>query len=189
MNKISSALLGALLALAPAAKADAQVFSPTFQAPYTSSDVGLYISDFEDQLGIEGILRRGMGAYDVGLRLGLVEGALLLGVDARNPLSIAGTAPLGIALTFGGQGAVGISNLFGAQAGLSIGHAFRFPELTVTPYVHPRVVFLSGDPVNEGLGVRADLGVDVALRPNYVLRLGANLGDGADWGIGLALRR
>ena len=189
MKKISSALLGALLALASATAADAQVFSPTFQAPYMSNDVGLYISDFEDELGIEGILRRGMGSYDLGFRLGLVEDAVLLGIDARNPLSIAGTAPLAIAFTVGGQGALGDANVFGAQAGLSIGAALRAPEVTVTPYVHPRAVVLFGDVVDEGLDVRADLGVDVALRPNFILRLGANLGDGADWGVGLALRR
>ncbi|MBD0321530.1 MAG: hypothetical protein ICV87_14435 [Gemmatimonadetes bacterium] len=135
MKKIS-AVLGALLALA-ASGAQAQVFSPTFQAPYRSNDVGLYISDFEDGLGIEGILRRGMGSYDLGLRLGLVEDAILLGADARSPLSIAGTAPLAIALTFGGQAALGDANVFGAQAGLSIGHAFALPEATITPYIHP----------------------------------------------------
>ena len=189
MNKISSALLGALLALALATSAGAQVFSPTFQAPYMGNDVGLYISDVENELGIEGILRRGMGGYDLGLRLGFAEDAILLGADARTPLNIAGTAPLGIALTFGGQGALGDSNAFGAQAGLSIGHAFRIPELTVTPYIHPRAVLLFGDLEDEGLDARAELGVDVALRPNFILRLGANLGAGADYGFGLALRR
>jgi hypothetical protein len=189
MKKIPSALLGALLALATAARAEAQVFSPTFQAPYMSNDVGLYVSDFEDELGIEGILRRGMGGYDVGLRLGFAEDALLLGADFRRPLSIAGTAPLGIALTFAGQGALGDANGFGAQAGLSIGHAFRMPELTVTPYIHPRAVVLFGDVEDEGFEPRADFGVDVALRPNFIVRFGANLGRGADYGFGLALRR
>lgn len=180
------ALIAALLTLATSARA--QVFSPTFQAPYSSSDVGLYISDFEDELGIEGILRRGMGTYDLGLRLGLVEDAVLLGADVRSPLSIAGTAPLAIAFTAAGQAALGDGNVFGAQAGLSVGHAFRFPELTATPYVHPRAALLFGAG-DEEFKALADVGLDVALRPNFILRFGANLGDGADWGIGLALRR
>lgn len=188
MKKISSVVLGALLALA-ASGAHAQVFSPTFQAPYQSNDVGLYISNFEDELGIEGILRRSMGSYDLGLRLGLVEGSILLGVDARNPLSIAGTAPLALALTLGGQAALGDANAFGAQVGLSIGHAFVLPGATVTPYIHPRAAVLFGAGNNE-FEPLADVGVDVALRPNFIVRFGANLtGEPADFGIGLALRR
>jgi hypothetical protein len=182
------AVIAALLALA-ATEARAQVFSPTFQAPYARSDVGLYVSDFENELGIEGILRRSMGTYDLGLRLGFADDAVLLGADLRNPLTIAATAPLGVALTFGGQAALGDANLFGAQAGLSVGYAFRSPELTVTPYIHPRVALLFGDVPDETLDVRADLGVDVEFRPSLVLRFGANLGDGADYGIGLAVRR
>jgi hypothetical protein len=34
------------------------------------------------------------------------------------------------------------------------------------------------------------VGLDVAFRPNFILRFGANLADqGADWGLGLSLRR
>lgn len=189
MKKLSSALLPALLTLAATA-VQAQLFTPTFQSPYQSSDVGLYLSEdvFPDNLGIEGILRRNMGSYDLGLRLGLTGDALLLGVDTRNPLAIAGTAPLAIALTLAGQGAIGDSNVFGGQVGLSIGHAFRLPEATVTPYIHPRAALLFGD-AEDNFEALADLGVDVELRPNFVIRFGANLAEGADFGIGLALRR
>jgi hypothetical protein len=187
MKKITSIVLALLLAVV-ASRASAQVFSPTFQSPYRSNDVGLYLSDFESELGIEGILRRSMGSYDLGLRLGLVNDNVLVGIDARNPLSIQGTAPLGIALTFGGQGAFGDANLLGAQVGLSIGHAFRFPEVSVTPYIHPRAALFLGDSEDD-FEVLADLGVDVELRPNFVLRFGANLAEGADLGIGLAIRR
>ena len=188
MKKISSVVLGLVLTVFAASKGHAQVFSPTFQSPYQSSDVGLYISDFESELGIEGILRRNFGTYDLGLRLGIVEDAVLLGVDARNPLTIAGTAPLGVAVTFGGQAALGDSNLFGAQVGLSVGYAFRTPELTVTPYIHPRAALLFNEDDSD-FEALADVGVDVALRPNFILRFGANLAEGADFGIGLAIRR
>lgn len=189
MKKLSSVLLAALLTSAASA-AHAQIFTPTFQSPSRSSDIGLYLSEdvFPDNLAIEGILRRNMGNYDLGLRLGLTGDALLLGVDARNPIAIAGTAPLAIALTLAGQGAIGDSNVFGGQVGLSIGHAFRFPEATVTPYVHPRAALLFGD-AEDSFEALADLGVDVELRPNFILRFGANLAEGADFGIGLALRR
>lgn len=189
MKKLSSVLFAALLTIAAPA-AHAQIFTPSFQSPYQSSDVGLYLSDdvFPGNLGIEGILRRDMGSYDLGLRLGLTGDALLLGVDARNPLAIAGTAPLAIALTLGGQGAIGDGNVFGGQVGLSVGHAFRFPDATVTPYIHPRAAVLFGD-ADDNFEALADLGVDVELRPNFIIRFGANLAEGADFGIGLALRR
>jgi len=189
MKKHSTVLLAALLTLA-ATTAQAQIFTPTFQSPYRGSDVGLYLSEdvFPGNLGIEGVLRRGMGSYDLGLRLGLTGDALLLGADVRSPLAIAGTAPLAIALTGAGQGAIGESNVFGVQVGLSVGHAFRLPEATVTPYIHPRAAVLFGD-AEDNFEALADLGVDVELRPNFIIRLGANLAEGADFGIGLALRR
>lgn len=178
------------LALASAEPARAQVFTPTFQAPTRGgSDIGLYISDFGD-IAIEGIARRSVGSYDLGLRLGIADDVILAGLDTRSPLRLAGTAPLDLALTFGGQGVFGDGTAFGAQVGLSVGHTFAAPELSITPYIHPRASVFFGDVIDEGFHPQADVGVDVAFRPNLILRFGANLADeGADWGLGLSFRR
>jgi hypothetical protein len=171
----------------------AQIFTPTFQSTARSSDIGLYLSDGPGDLAIEGIWRRNFGTGDLGLRAGfadVADGALLLGVDWRQPLNLQ-TAPLDLAITLGAQGVIGGVDGFGGQVGLGIGHTFAEEGLRFTPYVHPRVAIVSsiGDNSDTELDVLADLGVDLDFSPNLSVRLGVNLGDGADWGIGLALRR
>jgi hypothetical protein len=174
-------------------EARAQVFTPTFQSTARGSDIGLYLSDGPGQLAIEGIWRRNFGTGALGLRAGFADvgnGDVLLGVDWRQPLSL-GTPPLDLALTLGAQGALGDVSGVGGQVGLDIGHTFAETGVRITPYVHPRVAVVSAldDQANAELKVLADLGADFDFSPNLSLRLGVNLGDGADWGIGLALRR
>lgn len=171
----------------------AQIFTPTFQGTARSSDIGLYLSDGPGDLALEGIWRRNFGTGDLGLRAGFADvgdGALLLGVDWRQPLNLQ-TAPLDLAITLGAQGVVGDVDGFGGQVGLAIGHTFAEEGLRFTPYIHPRVALVAAvaDDSDAELDVLADLGVDVDFTPNLSVRLGVNLGDGADWGIGLALRR
>lgn len=171
----------------------AQIFTPTFQSTARSSDIGLYLSDGPGDLALEGIWRRNFGSGDLGLRAGFADvsdGALLLGVDWRQPLNLQ-TAPLDLIVTLGAQGVIGDASGFGGQIGLGIGHTFAESELRITPYIHPRVAIVTG--INDGsdaeLDVLADVGVDLDFTPNLSVRFGVNLGDGADWGIGLALRR
>jgi len=195
MKKHSLAAVSVLAAVVmAAAPARAQVFTPTFQSTERSNDIGLYLSDGPGALAVEGIWRRGLGTGDLGLRAGFADagdGLLLLGADWRQPLAL-DTQPVDLALTFGGQLAVGDVSGFGAQAGVVFGHTFVEEGLHVTPYVHPRIAVASavgnGDSDTE-LDVLADLGADFRFAPNLVLRVGVNLGDGADWGIGLAWRR
>ncbi|HYH81886.1 MAG TPA: hypothetical protein VEX86_18910 [Longimicrobium sp.] len=183
----AAAVLGAL-------PANAQVFTPTFQSTARGSDIGLYLSDGPGELAIEGIWRRNFGVGDLGLRAGfadLADGVILLGVDWRQPLAL-GTAPLDVNVTLGAQGAFGDVNGVGGQIGLAVGHTFtETPGVRITPYIHPRVAVVTAlaDDADPQLEVLADLGADFDFSPNLSLRLGVNLGDGADWGIGLALRR
>jgi hypothetical protein len=182
----------AVMALGGAGEAGAQVFTLPFQAPRISNDVGVYVNDGPGDLAIEGILRRGA----LGLRLGFADvadgGALLAGVDYRRPLGLAGTEPIDLALTLGGQAMLGDADGFGAQVGLSLGYTFTSPELTVTPYLHPRLAVVKidtgADDDEAELEAMADLGIDLGFSPNLALRFGANLGEGANWGIGLAWR-
>ena len=182
----------AVMALGGAAEAGAQVFTLPFQPPRISNDVGVYVNDGPGDLAIEGILRRGA----LGLRVGFADvadgGALLAGIDYRSPLRLAGTAPVDLALTLGGQAMLGDADGFGAQVGLSLGYTFTSPELTVTPYLHPRLAVVKLDTGAEDdeaeLEALADLGIDLGFSPNLALRFGANLGEGANWAVGLAWR-
>jgi hypothetical protein len=174
-------------------QAQAQVFTLPFQSTARGNDIGLYLSDGPGELAIEGIWRRGFGTGDLGLRAGFADvgdGDLLLGVDWRQPLNL-DTPPLDLAVTLGAQGAFGDASGVGGQIGLDIGHTFAETGVRITPFIHPRVAIVSaldGDSDAE-LKVLADLGADFDFSPNLSLRVGANLGEGADWGIGLAWRR
>lgn len=181
-------------AMLSASGVEAQVFTPTFMAPRSSSDLGIYLNDGPGDFSVEGIMRRAGGGYDLGLRLGVAEilddAALLLGGELRNPLAL-GTAPLDLAFTAGVQGVIGEVDAIGLQAGLSIGHTFVSPGLAITPYLHPRIGMIDGWGANDDfdLEVLADLGVDVQFNGNLALRLGIPLEEhGSDWGIGLAWR-
>jgi len=136
------------------------------------------------------MLRRSLGGGDLGLRVGFAsdngDDVLLLGADYRNPLRVPGAQPLALAFTVGAQAGLLDANAFGVQGGVSIGYTFS--EVKLTPYVHPRLVLTSVDD-DTNLDVDADLGFDLDVTRQLQLRLGVNLGDGADWGVGLAFRR
>jgi hypothetical protein len=196
MKKHSFAAASVLAAVVmAAAPARAQVFTLPFQSTERGgSDIGIYLSDSPGDLAVEGIWRRGFGTGDLGLRAGfsdLGDGELLLGADWRQPLAL-GTAPVDLALSFGAQAALGDVDGIGGQVGLVFGHTFAESGLRITPFVHPRLALVSGigDTEHDAeLDVLADLGADFSFAPNLTLRVGVNLGDGADWGIGLAWRR
>jgi len=173
--------------------AHAQVFTLPFQSTARSAnEIGLYLSDGPGDLAIEGVWRRGFGTGDLGLRGGfadLGDGYLLLGADWRQPLNLQ-TPPLDLALSLGAQGGIGDHSGVGGQVGLIVGHTFAETGVRITPFIHPRVAVTA--PLSDGdaqVDVLADLGADFDFAPNLSLRFGVNLGDGPDWGIGLAWRR
>ena len=191
MKKVSFAAVAAVVFAAAPVKA--QVFTPPFQSTERAGDIGLYLSDGPGDLAVEGIWRRNFGTGDLGLRAGfadLGDGELMLGADWKQPLAL-GTAPIDLALTFGGQAVLGDVDGIGGQVGLLFGHTFAEPGVRITPFVHPRVALVSAlaDNSDAKLDVLADVGADFGFAPNLVLRVGVNLGNGADWGIGLAWRR
>lgn len=183
-----------------AGTAQAQVFSVPFMSPTPSSDVGVYVSDIGD-LGIEGVWRRqSRGGSNIGIRAGyadLADGALMLGLESRSPVVLAG-APIGLAFTAAGQGLVGdgVTQL-GGQVGFTAGQAIRAPTFSVTPYIHPRLAVIADLDDAEGvddeneveLDVLADIGADFDFGSGVSLRLGFNLAEGANWGLGLAWRQ
>lgn len=180
-------VLGLLLTALPA---QAQVFTPTFTSPRLTNDLGIYLSDGPGDLAIEGIWRGG----PIGLRVGYVDaldGLLSLGGELRSPIAIA-NAPLGLAFTAGVQGLIGDESAFGVQAGLSAGYTFVPGSVAFTPYIHPRIGLVNDLRPGSDLEVEAlaDLGLDVEFWNNLLFRVGVALDNvGANWGIGLGVRR
>lgn len=194
-QKRLAALFFCLLAGAPEGLA-AQISTPTFMSPRSSSDIGGYLSNpGVGQLAIEGIWRRSQGSYDLGLRGGLVDtnadAAVTVGVEFRNPF-VLGEPPVVAAVTAGAQGLIGDVQRIGAQVGLSVGATF-YPEgapFALTPYVHPRLAVVSGRRGGgTDLNVLADVGLDLEFAPNVSVRLGFGVGDeSSSFGFGFAIR-
>jgi hypothetical protein len=184
-----------MLGILTAAPAAAQIFTPSYLAPRPSSDLGIHISDGFGRggLAVEGVWRRGFGGYDLGVRAGLGEAGgdalLLLGGDYRRPLALQ-TEPIDIAATGGAQVALGSSSALGLDVGLSVGSTFTPEGVGVTPYLHPRFALVRAFD-RDGLRLRilADLGVEVEIQNNLLIRLALGFGsETADFGIGLAWR-
>jgi len=198
MKHIRIAAALALPAALLAGTAQAQVYSPPFMSPVPGSDFGVYVSDV-GELGIEGIWRRVSRGGDIGLRAGYADrgdGALMLGIEMRNPVVLAG-APIGLAFTAGAQGIIGENPLVGGQVGFSAGQPLPAGTFTVTPYIHPRLAVLASPGGDDNgleedddieLDVLADIGADVSFASGVSLRIDFNLADGASWGLGLAWR-
>lgn len=200
MKHIRIAAALALASALPAGAARAQVYSPPFMSPTPTSDFGVYVSDIGD-VAIEGIWRRLSRGGDIGLRAGYAdtsEGALMLGIELRNPVILAG-APIGLAFTAGAQGLIGDDPRVGGQVGFTAGQALPAGTFTVTPYIHPRLAVvaspggdddngLAEDEDDVDLDVRADIGADLDFASGVSLRFGINPAEGASWGLGLAWR-
>lgn len=168
-----------------------QVFTPTFMAPRSSSDLGIYLSDGPGEFSIEGIWRRSSGSYDLGLRGGVADAddlILLLGAEIRNPLSV--SAPIDVAVSGTAQGAFGDRSAGGVLLGVAVGHTFEADDLAITPYFHPRAGMVRPFfPDEWDLELLADIGVDVRIGSNLELRFGFGFDEPTtDWGIGLAWR-
>ncbi|HEX5520394.1 MAG TPA: hypothetical protein VFX29_01815 [Longimicrobiaceae bacterium] len=192
-KRIAVLAVGFLLASGAAKSAAAQIFTPTYMAPRSGGDLGLYLNDGPGDFSLEGIWRRDLGGYDLGLRGGVAsiadDAALLIGAEVRNPLSVT-DVPLEFAFTAGAQAVVSSRSAAGVQVGLSAGHTFVPGDFSVTPYIHPRLALLSGFRDSDlRARVLADIGFDVAFQPNLTFRMAFGLGrETADWGIGLAWR-
>jgi hypothetical protein len=183
---LPAAVAGALTIGADAA--DAQVFTPSYQAPVVMNDLGIYLSDGPGDMALEGIYRSG----PLGLRIGFVDAAedlLSLGGEVRMPLE---STPVDVAFTAGAQGLIGDFDAIGVQGGLSIGKRFVNPGVALTPYIHPRIALIDGLATDDDFEAEllADLGLDAEFASNLILRLSIGLSDDTpDVGVGLAWRR
>lgn len=168
--------------------AQAQVFTPSYQAPVVMNDLGVYVSDGPGDVALEGIYRSGA----LGLRVGLVDAGdnlLTLGGEVRAPLE---SDPVDVAFTAGAQGIIGDFDAIGLQGGLTIGKRFVNPGAALTPYIHPRIALVDGFAEDDEFEAEllAELGLDAEFSSNLVLRLSIGLGDvSPNVGVGLAWRR
>ncbi|HEX2207033.1 MAG TPA: hypothetical protein VHG93_05075 [Longimicrobium sp.] len=184
-NWILPAAVAGVLAAAPA---QAQVFTPSYQAPVVMNDLGIYLSDGPGDMALEGIYRTG----PLGLRVGFVDAGddlISIGGEVRTPIN---SVPIDVAFTAGAQGLIGDFDAIGLQAGLSIGERFVSPGIALTPYIHPRIALIDGfaDDDDFEAELLAELGLDAEFASNLILRLSIGLSDESpDVGVGLAWRR
>jgi hypothetical protein len=185
-------LLAGLALCGGAARADAQVFTPTFMSPQPGGDVGLYLSDGPGSFAFEGIWRQSFGAYDLGFRAGVADSRnvlLLVGAEFRSPVAL-DDVPLQIAATAGVQGGIGSGGAAGFQGGVTLGYPIDEGTFRFVPYLHPRIALVSRFGRDEfELDPLADIGFDFILPPNVAFRFAIALGNpGATWGLGLSWR-
>lgn len=192
IRHIRMALVAGGIAVAFAASpGEAQIFTPTYQSPIPSTDVGAYFADGPGDFAVEGIWRGRYSGLDLGLRAGLADVSdvgILLGAEIRHPISTG--SPLAMAVTGAVQGLIitdGDSGV-GFGGGLTIGHTFTSEELAFTPYLHPRVAAIAGWGDTD-LELLADVGFDLRLSSSLDVRFAISFEDyGADWGVGIAWR-
>lgn len=188
-------LWAAVLLGVGAGQASAQAWdAPTFFSPRQHDDIGVYVI-FPDggDAGVEGIWRQS-GNLNLGVRLGIIDEAVLLGAEFYNPIRI--SAPLqlswllGVGATFGDN-----VTWLRVPFGVSVGGTLNAGNILITPYVHPRIALdvasidtPAGEDTDTDVNFDVDLGADIDLSPQWVLRFGATVGQSDAFGLGLAYR-
>lgn len=194
MKMRTFAMALAALLLASSARAQAAWDAPSFMPPRPGDDIGIYLSDRGD-FGIEGIWRQ-HGNLNLGLRLGYIDtpldGIITVGAETWDMLAPAGTTlPVDVGWTLGVGAAFNGGTSLEVPIGLTFGAPVVVGQLSLQPYVHPRLgVFVHSvaDETQLDLEGLFDLGVDAVLNEDLKLRLGATFGGNDALGIGLAYR-
>lgn len=174
--------------------------TPVFLAPYRAFkqvEYGASLTDPGPGFALEGFYRFGHQDYDFGFRAGFQDldngpTQFLVGVDFRtHVIDHSEQFPLDGAFTIGAGGAFGngASQAF-IPVGISLGRRVDLEESDVSfvPYLHPVVAPTFGDGPSKlllGLG----LGVDIAFKKRFELRVSGALGDYDGIGLSLAILR
>ena len=173
--------------------------SPSFFSPRPGEDIGLYVIDAEGggDLGFAGIWRQ-EGNINLGVRAGLAGGDYFsVGAEFYGPLDVLGPQSpvllswiVGLGATFNDVTWLRIP--LGASIGMNIGAS---SSIRIMPYIHPRVAFdlfafdtAAGEETETELNVDLDLGADIGLGQQFVLRVGATIGDVDAIGVGVAYK-
>jgi hypothetical protein len=195
-GRIMGGLVVALAGLGGAWPASGQIAweAPMLIAPGAPAGLGLFIMEPWPGDDWAGMLtyRTSPVPVGLGLRVGLGEGvgddlAVFGGVDLSGYLArTGGDASLEI-LWFTGAGVgVGDDALFSFPLGISVGADLRSEDVSFRPYVAPRLVLDvcmgDDDPFcrfrdDPGVDVAADLGLDLAFDPSWLIRFAATVGE------------
>jgi hypothetical protein len=186
-SRITGLTMGIVLACAASAEAQVAWDSPLLSPPRPTMGLGLYLIEAGNGgIGAMGQWRTPQG---VGLRFGIADQrngvAAFGGADGSGALTrSAPDFPLDISWVAGvGASAGDHGLLLSLPAGLTVGHTFVGQGVTFVPYLTPRLVldarFFKDEfrPANAmELSFVADLGIDLAFQPTWLVRFGATLG-------------
>ena len=185
-----------LLALTGPGSVWAQAWdTPSFFSPRSHDDLGLYGFVPEHGDWALAAIWRQSGRLNLGVRAGVGDRLVLLGAEFYGPLQLP-ESPLLLAWQVGFGAGFDDVTLLRIPAGLSAGFDLGTrggPQLT--PYVFPRLA-LELAAWNEGdqerthtdLAFALDLGADLNLTPDLILRAGATIADRNAIGVGVAYR-
>ena len=137
--------------------------------------------------GVEGQIRVGYRAFDVGARGGMLfssaQDVFAIGVEGRGRvLTHTEQFPLDGALVVGLGGLFGGGTSFNAPVGLSVGRRVDIEgaQISIVPYAQPTVNLVFGDPGGH-VGFSFGLGLDARLSQYFDVRVSGGLA--SDWGM------
>lgn len=181
-------LLGLLFLFPGVVRSQAAWDSPLLVPPRAPAGFGAFVFEPEDgDLGVLGTLRQEGWPNRLQLRLGVAgeefgDGAVVLGgldisgmmvrASQEFPLDVAWVAGAGIGVDGGAR--------LSFPAGLIAGRTFPADDAAFTPYASPRIVVDAlFDGPNDGLDldIAVDLGLDIAVQPEWTIRFGGTVGD------------
>ena len=185
---------GLLLTIA-ASEVKAQAWdSPFLASPRPAPGLGLFLVDLHGA-GVGAMVTWLPSATSWGFRGGIAERAgpdgglaLFAGADVSAALTRATSEmPLDIDAVLGVGAGVGDDLIISVPVGLSVGHTFTGQGATFTPYATPRIVVNArfGEGENLDLDFTVDLGLDLRIQPNWMVRFGGSIGDREAIAIGI----
>ena len=173
--------------------------SPTFFSPRPGEDIGLYLIDAEGggDLGFAAIWRQ-EGNINLGVRGGLAGGDhFSVGAEFYGPLDVLGPqSPLLMSWILGAGATFNDVTWLRIPLGVSIGMDLGLSgPVRIMPYVHPRAAFdlyafdtAAGEETDSEFNLDVDLGADIGLGQQFVLRVGATIGQWDAIGVGVAYK-
>ncbi len=197
MGWMGMAAVVAVLASAGGLQAQVAWDSPMLLAPGSPGGWGIHVMEPYpgDNLGVMGTYRSRPAPVGYGFRVGLANDpskdlAVFGGVDVSGHLLLpTAERPFGVLWLAGAGLGIGHDVLVSLPLGLSVGADIHSQDVLFRPYVSPRIVLdiASGPGDNTHLGLSADLGLDLAFDPHWVIRFGATVGDRDALSIGIQL--
>ena len=193
-----------LTAVAGPAAAQAPWDSPRMLAPRSPAGLGLIVVDWGldpgDGVGALLTWRADPAPGGAGFRAGAARGIDddligVAGIDYSLPvLEASADFPLDLIWTVGAGASYGEYLQLAVPVGLAAGRSVESGTLWLNPYLSARVVFASffgsDRPHDFRLGLAVDTGADIAIDRgrDFILRIGASLGDRPALAAGLHLR-